>query len=172
MPNLLEAFGIVMLSVIGVLIASRFGLRRWEAGCAFTFIYGVIMIVVNLWTGISSIVSPSATSTPDMGPVRDSSSVLYNCYRWNKVNPSMNGMRVCVYGKVVFYSENPLTTDIYFSNQTSDFHLISTTKNFQGIQPGQCVQGTGQITSYYGALVIDIPHLYEITPTDACDKYP
>ncbi len=45
-------------------------------------------------------------------------------------------------------------------------------KKFLDTQHGQCVQATGQGPSYYGAMVIDVSDLYEVTPTSACDLYP
>ena len=84
----------------------------------------------------------------------------------------MTGSTICVYGKVLYYSAGPVTTDIYFGNKTSDFHFISTIKEFPDVQQGQCVKSSGIVTSSYGSLVIDIPHLYQITPDSTCDKYP
>jgi hypothetical protein len=126
------------------------------------FVGGLIMLVALAWNALF----------PYTGPVRDRQSAMYNCYRWDKVTPSMVGTSACVYGKIVKYSAGTTTTDIYFGNKPSDFHLISTTYEFPNSEQGQCVRASGTVSSSYGALVIDISDLTVVTPFSACESWP
>lgn len=156
----LGLFGIGLLGVIAMLNGkARFGIR---ASCLIPFflVGGLIILLSLAWGALF----------PDRGPVRDNTSVLYNCYSWDKITPSMVGSNLCVYGKILKYSVGSTTTDIYFGNNASDFHLISTNYDFPEARQGQCVKASGIVSSYYGALSIDISDLSEVTPSSACDK--
>lgn len=153
-------FGSGLLGAIGLMTGrGHFGLR---ATCMIPILLigGLILLVASFWE----------TLFPYTGPVTDKSSVLYNCYSWDHVTTSMVDTNICIYGKILKYSPGTTTADIYFSNDPSDFHIISTQYEFPGAQTGQCVTANGVVASYYGALVIDISDLHEVTPTTACDR--
>lgn len=156
----------VLALVIGLLIAWAWLTGRVRVGMRLGIVV-VFLVLGSIYVFFTFIWG--AIFKP---PVTDQSSVLYNCYRWDRVTVSMSGQTICTYGKIVFYSENNGTTDIYFSDQPSAFHLVSTTHRFPYAQQGECVKASGEVTSDYGALLIDISDLYEVTPTSDCDAYP
>jgi hypothetical protein len=64
MPNILEAFGIIALSIIGIMIAVKIRWLRGEAAGIIGILYGLYLIIANIWLGISSLVSPLPTAMP------------------------------------------------------------------------------------------------------------
>ncbi len=129
------------------------------------------MIIVFLVGGILGLIGLLRESIfPYTGPVQDKASVLYNCYRWDRIGPSMIGSTQCVYGKILKYSDGPATSDIYFGDSPSAFHLISTEYEFPNVQAGECVKATGKVASSYGSLFMDISDLFQVTPVSSCER--
>jgi len=117
-------------------------------------VIGLVIWIISLISNTTNVII-HGTPTPDMGPVRDQSSTLYNCYSWNKITANMVGRNVCVYGLIKHVNG----TLYQFSD---DLHAFSSNpiiglNDDKPLISGECVRVTGalQVKDYVPYINMD-----------------
>jgi hypothetical protein len=126
-----------------------------------TIIAGILIavgIIISLMNSPSFSPTPDLTSLPTSKPrptaiatVRVVASSTPSCLKWDEIVPQMEGRKVCVYGTVRDYQENPTLNATYFYfGSKSEFFFVASDVFFPDFKNGECASATGvvQLNTY------------------------
>lgn len=122
--------------------------------------------------------SPTLTMTPSptKDPIAEARSVSMTqtteadvCYRWDQVDDSYMGTRICVYGKIVKLQETGSYAQIVrFSDEAGTFMLWSKWFTYLGLERGRCVAAFGVLTRDGGLFGMEIG-MTDLYDYEGCD---
>lgn len=173
MPNILEAIGIIFISILGLILAENIRWRRAQGAGIVGILYGIYLILANIWVGVSTIFSPLPTSTLPPTPTRIPNSISLTraagiqtgetCTHWSEINQQNKGEKICIYGTIYqIYSTKETYTRIKFTDERNSFFLYSINYEFfdkttgEILTAGDCITFTGTVASIEHIPYMDI----------------
>jgi|YelNatPaOPRAMG01_1025707.scaffolds.fasta_scaffold75292_1 hypothetical protein len=145
---------------------------------------GLVMSVISLILGIGSAAigaylgttgqlfgafpPPTSTPLPTHVPtkIKTPTAQASNCIHWSQISTSMEGRKICIYGKVEsIYKTNETSTRIKFTSQPNSFFLYNVNFIYPDLKVGDCVLADEVLQLYDNKIpYMEISALYKCEP--------
>lgn len=116
--------------------------------------------------------TPTDSPTPELAILDQApEAAIPDCFFWKDITLTAEGREICIYGDVLIsFKTEELGYDIYyliFSEETSDFFVLSYDQDLTSHSPGECVLVSGTVESLLSSPIIVLGYHDAV---DACPR--